>query len=225
MNQIFKAQLDKFFDRHDVFLKSFSEYLPETPLYIRTEVELFEVSKAYRDAYKFEITCKVHTVGVGVENKSIRKKIIKFSNKNNSYLKLIERFGLSLEAKTLYQGLDIYAVHFSGQANLTSLKWEQQALENPIIALSDFGKDLIFRGAILPNSEIMESCNIKIYKSLRKDNEYIVTYLIDNDVLGRKAHCFKIINSVELLQNLSSKESLEEQLEAYENFWDCKHIF
>lgn len=223
INQAMRTQAERYFNRNDIFLKSFSEFLPDEPLIIHTESEIFEVYKGYRDAYKFEITCKVHS---NLEiDESIRKKVIKFSAKNSSYLKLVERFGLSLEAKRLYQGLDIYGVHFTGQANLTVLQWEQKQLEHPIIATSDFGKDLIFRGMPVPGSELMKNCGVQLFKSLRKEDEYVVTYHLEKLILDRKAHCFKIINSIDLLLGLDDETLLYNQLNNYSNFWDCKHVY
>lgn len=223
ISQNIRSQMNRYFDQTDIFLKSFSEYLPDEPLFIHAETELFEVYKGYRDAYKFEITCKVHPNGIISE--SNKKKVIKFSAKNSSYLKLIERFGLSQEAKCMYQGLDVYAIHFTGQANLTALRWEQNQIENPIVAYSDFGKDLIFRGAPITGSQLMNLCGVQLYKSMRKDDEYVVTYRIENHYLGRKAHCFKIIKSIDLLLGLNDQLLLENQLEKFENYWDCDHVF
>lgn len=223
INQKIRNQMDRFFDRNDIFLKSFSEFIPDTPLFISTETELFEVYKGYRDAYKFEITCKVHPNSIF--EKTNKKKVIKFSAKNSSYLKLVERFGLSQEAKILYQGLDVYGVHFTGQANLTVLQWEQKRFEHPIIAKSDYGRDLIFQGMSLPGSKLMQDQGVQLFKSLRKDNEYVVTYHLEKPILDRNTECFKIINSVDLLLGLNDKTLLNDQLNKYENFWDCKHVF
>lgn len=223
INQKVRNQMDRYFDRNDIFLKSFSEFTLDAPLLIQTKSELFEVSKGYRDAYKFEITCKVHQNSE--INESNKKKVLKFSSKNSSYLKLVERFGLSQEAKCLYKGLGVYGVHFTGQANLTVLKWEQKDFEHSIVAASDFGKDLIFQGIPVACSKIMKACGVQLYKSLRKNDEFIVTYSEENSILDRKAHSFKIINSIDLLLGLNDKESLVNQLNSYENYWDFKYVF
>ncbi len=220
MNQALHKSFDSFFKKNDKFLRSFSEFNPETPLLIVNGVEKFEVKSAFRDGYIFNVKCKIYKEGA-----KPRTSTLKFSAQHSSYIKLVDRFGLSLEAKELYRGVDVYDTHFSGQANLTTLRWQKTVDQNHIIACSDEGKDLIFNGALISGSPLMQMENIKIYRSHHKDSEFVLTYRVESPNLSRPVNRFKIIKDHSLLLSFTNKTDLINYLENLENYWDCKHVY
>lgn len=221
MNQALRNSFDSFFNKKDKFLRSFSEFNPESLLTIINGIEQFEVKHAIRNGHTFAIKCKIYSNNA----EKPRSSTLKFSAKHSSYIKLVERFGLSMEAKELYRGMDIYDTHFSGQANLTSLRWQNTVEKNQITACSDVGKDLIFNGELIQGSLTMQEANIKIYRSFHKENEYVVTYQVESPNLSRPMNCFKIINNENLLLGFVGKTNLINYLENLENYWDCKHVY
>lgn len=221
MNQALRKSFDSFFNKKDKFLRSFSEFNPETPLVIVNGSEKFEVKSALRDAHTFAVRCKIYSE----KTEKPRFSTLKFSAQHSSYIKLVERFGLSQEAKELYRGMDVYDTHFSGQANLTTLRWQNTVDQNQIIASSDEGKDLIFNGEQIQGSSVMRNENVKMYRSLHKDSEFVVTYQVENSSLSRPVNCFRIINNENLLLGFGNKADLINYLENLENYWDCKHVY
>lgn len=221
MNQALRKSFDSFFNKNDKFLRSFSEFNPETPLVVVNGVEKFEVKSALRDGYTFTIKCKIHKESA----EKPRTSTLKFSAQHSSYIKLVERFGLSQEAKELYRGMDVYDTHFTGQANLTTLRWQNTVDQNLIIACSDEGKDLVFNGELIPGSLLMQMENIKMYRSHHKDSEFVVTYQVENSSLSRPMNCFRITNNDSLLLSFGNKTDLMNYLENLENYWDCKHVY
>lgn len=221
MNQALRKSFDSFFNNKDKFLKSLSEYNPEIPLEITNVNEKIVIKSAFRDGYMFTVKCKIHSTN----SEKSRNSTLKFSSKHCSYIKLVERFGLSQRAKELYRGLDIYDTHFSGQANLTSLRWQHSVEENLITATSDFGKDLIFKGESIQGSPTMQEHNIKIYRSHRKANEFVVTYQLETECLSTEKQNFKIIDSENLVLDFNNKTELIKFLESLESFWECKHVY
>lgn len=221
MNQALRKSFDSFFNKKDKFLRSFSEFNPQNPLIIVHDKEKFEVKNALRDGYKFTVKCKIYSEGT----EKPRTSTLRFSAQHSSYIKLIERFGLSQEAKELYRGMDVYDTHFSDQANLTTLRWPNTVDQNLIIACSDEGKDLVFNGEQIQGSILMQKEDIKIYRSHHKKNEIVVTFQIENSSLSRPVNLFKITNDESLLLGFSNKTDLIIYLENLENYWDCKHVF
>lgn len=221
MNQALSNPFNSFFFKNDKFLRSFSEYKPDTPLMITNENEKIEVIGAIRDAHKFLIKCKIHNK----QSLKPRATTLKFSSIHCSYIKMVERFGLSKDAKCLYKGLDVYDAHFSGQANLTTLRWHSMVDNNQITAHSDIGKDLIFNGELLAVSIVMQSANIKVYRSDRKDKEYVVTYQVKHSNQTKILDCFKITDNINLMLGFNEKDELINYLETLENYWDCKHVY
>ncbi len=221
MNQALRKSFDSFFHKKDKFLRSFSEFTPEPGLVVVNGNEKFEIKNALRDGHTFAVKCKIYNE----KTEKPRYSTLKFSAQHSSYIKLVERFGLSQEAKELYRGMDVYDTHFSGQANLTTLRWQNTVDQNLIIACSDEGKDLIFNGELIHSSPLMQMENIKIYRSHHKDNEFIVTYQVENASLSRPMNYFRITNNDSLLQSFSNKIDLINYLGNLENYWDCKHVY
>lgn len=171
----------------DQFLNSDSSFELDIPIHINHKGRDFYIYKGTRKGVSYQIS-------YGTCPSLITKKAIRSSQIHSSFFSIVKTLGLSYAAKEIYKLLGSYDLHVSGQANLTTLRWNQAKQPNNEICISHEGnKDLIFSGRFVAGINIGDT---KKYDLFGIDDKcpysFVITetlespmYLVSSYMLGR----------------------------------------
>lgn len=177
----------------DTFTNSECNFSLDSPILISHNGSEFYVYKGFRKGVSYQIH-------YGTTIDLSEKKIVRSSQVHTSFLKLVNTFGLSHNAKIIYKLLQSYDLHVSGQANLTTLRWQQSKSPATEVVIShEQNKDLIFQGELLATAKINNGKIYKLYQILEDcPFNYVVSEMIDAE--KNIAISYKLSKDIETAQ-------------------------